>query len=645
MHQSHAPRTLVAAALLLLVHAPLARAADAGDVASAASSSRSALQSLRAQTLPSDSTALTTALTTLRDELRDANSELSDLAFSGVTDGEALQALVQGEALLADGWETLEYYELQLGSSQQEAYDSGSAAVVSELKKLSNGLRDTLRPRVAPTCALSFIGTSAEAHEARGEALDEIASSLSLSVTAAGVARNSYDVAILQRQVERSGALAEAIVLSQWRLSNDAQDELRSSVDDVTRRFSDIQSKVNTALGSGGSGVPSLTSTISTWSARLGDDLTAVEDSDSEQLGSSDWENQRSDIVDRAKDQLVALEDRADAARTPASNATSVADVLAARREVAVAEQQAWWLVSWARLPLSTSDERALTRSLRAVDDAAKEVSSTLANRGPSSATRLTSETKERIAQARSESLPSTLSGTFDAGRVDQFNDLPSDVYLRNPMAQMIAVGQLRGREDGRAMPYLAVTRREFLKLLLGSVCIDPGVRSSEDARAELLQDYDDIEATSGASLEDGNIATAVARGIARGQGGRIFAPNRPVTRFEAAKMLLRVYELPTASSGVTSDAATEEQRVVMNGAVAAGLFSGQQICRHDPGAIDLVCRTVLRPNDLLTRAEATKIIMGAVIRRGYQQTTAGDAPLQFPHDFWKATLLLPQVG
>jgi len=154
----------------------------------------------------------------------------------------------------------------------------------------------------------------------------------------------------------------------------------------------------------------------------------------------------------------------------------------------------------------------------------------------------------------------------------------------------------------------IAVTRFEFVKILFRSACVRPGLYGNADEAQRALVGFTDR----GTDPEpNAYMAKAVKLGTLKGDGGKLL-PNRPVTRFEAAKLLVKFYKLPvkpSAASGFT-DVPAGEPADYVGGAVDAGFFNPPQGTSR------------FRPNDPLTRAEAAKILFQALVRRGISLTT-----------------------
>ncbi len=142
--------------------------------------------------------------------------------------------------------------------------------------------------------------------------------------------------------------------------------------------------------------------------------------------------------------------------------------------------------------------------------------------------------------------------------------------------------------------PENSVTRAEFLKIALRGMGIKIGTGTTTD--------FTDV-------TEDWQIPLVVKAkelGIISGQtidGKLIFRPNDIITRAEAMKILLKAAGYKTDASTTDFTDVTEDWQIpLVVKAQELGFISGQIING----------KLVFRPNDTITRAEVTKIIVKA---------------------------------
>ncbi|HHY45667.1 MAG TPA: S-layer homology domain-containing protein [Firmicutes bacterium] len=95
---------------------------------------------------------------------------------------------------------------------------------------------------------------------------------------------------------------------------------------------------------------------------------------------------------------------------------------------------------------------------------------------------------------------------------------------------RLVSLGVVGGYEDGTFRPEAGITRQEFAKMVVLAAGLEP------DAEPELtFADSDEI-----AEWARGYVSAAVRAGIITGVGDNRFAPTDPVTRAQAATMIMR---------------------------------------------------------------------------------------------------------
>jgi hypothetical protein len=126
------------------------------------------------------------------------------------------------------------------------------------------------------------------------------------------------------------------------------------------------------------------------------------------------------------------------------------------------------------------------------------------------------------------------------------------------------------------------VTRAEFAKMLAGVRGVSP-----EDAHTS----FRDVPFRNSLA---GYVAAVAGRGWANGQGNT-FGPWRPVTRLEAARMIVRAAGLAPFNGVSFSDVTDGDAREIVGALVRAGIAAG-----HDG---------LFEPDRPLTRAEAALML------------------------------------
>ena len=119
------------------------------------------------------------------------------------------------------------------------------------------------------------------------------------------------------------------------------------------------------------------------------------------------------------------------------------------------------------------------------------------------------------------------------------YNDIVGHEYARNSLELMYARGIMQEKNSNEFGVYDNITRGEFAQLMVKMLDIpldyDPNSLT-----------FDDVIAISipGALWDYRYIETAARKGIIRGKGPRLFLPNEPLTREEAAVIIARATNL-----------------------------------------------------------------------------------------------------
>jgi hypothetical protein len=170
---------------------------------------------------------------------------------------------------------------------------------------------------------------------------------------------------------------------------------------------------------------------------------------------------------------------------------------------------------------------------------------------------------------------------SVEAQIASSFVDVPADSFAANAVQGLAARGVFQGGMYFR--PQDAVTRAEFAKLLSRGYRKESLEGSALDVPAShTLAPY---------------VAVAVRLGWAFGDGGH-FYPDRPITRIEAARMLLRASGFRTAKAESFTDLTGDDDRIASSLRLA-GIMQGVSGRFY--------------PDRMLTRAEAAKIVATAV--------------------------------
>lgn len=165
------------------------------------------------------------------------------------------------------------------------------------------------------------------------------------------------------------------------------------------------------------------------------------------------------------------------------------------------------------------------------------------------------------------------------------FNDLDGFDWARDAVNELYIKGIISGTGDGRFEPARAVTREEFVKMIVAALELPVSAGT----------DFNDVPSE---AWYAGYICAAVNAGIVFGQG-ETFGVGQPVTRQDAAAMTARALKLDGDADEITYadyDEIADYARNAVTALTQEGILSGD-----DNGKF--------RPKEALTRAEAAVII------------------------------------
>jgi len=119
------------------------------------------------------------------------------------------------------------------------------------------------------------------------------------------------------------------------------------------------------------------------------------------------------------------------------------------------------------------------------------------------------------------------------------YNDIIGHDYARNSLEMMFARGVMNKKNDNEFGVYDNITRGEFAQMLVKMLNLE--LDYDDDNLT-----FDDVPALHlpNALWDYRYIETAVRKGIVRGRAPRLFLPNEPLTREEAAVMIARATNL-----------------------------------------------------------------------------------------------------
>lgn len=171
------------------------------------------------------------------------------------------------------------------------------------------------------------------------------------------------------------------------------------------------------------------------------------------------------------------------------------------------------------------------------------------------------------------------------------FRDVPPSYWAYPAIHQLAVAGVVAGVPGGMFLPEAPITRAAFLKMLI----LAEGIPLERSAALT----FRDVPADSWAYPY---VATAVADGIAQGEGGGRFAPNQPLTRQDMALFVVRTLGLSTMAGGAPPPAVRDADGIApyARGAVSValqlGLFHG-------------LPNGSFAPDRIATRAQASEVV------------------------------------
>lgn len=172
------------------------------------------------------------------------------------------------------------------------------------------------------------------------------------------------------------------------------------------------------------------------------------------------------------------------------------------------------------------------------------------------------------------------------SGSQPTFSDMPSGYWAYGAISTMACKGIVSGFADGTFRPGGAVTRAEFVKMLVLSLGLKPVSGSTS---------FTDVPASSWAAPY---VLTAVQAGIARGTTATTFDPNGDLTREQMAVLLARALKLTKTTALTFKDDAKIAGWALQDveAVVAAGYMPG-----YPDGTF--------RPEATTTRAQAAAVL------------------------------------
>ena len=172
------------------------------------------------------------------------------------------------------------------------------------------------------------------------------------------------------------------------------------------------------------------------------------------------------------------------------------------------------------------------------------------------------------------------------ASNATQFTDVPSDFWARGAIETLAAANVINGFPNGTFEPNAAMTRAQFVKMLVLALGLAPGSGSTN---------FTDVPADAWYAPY---VSAAVQAGLVTGMTATTFDPNATVTREDVAVLLARALKLSGTTTLTFSDSAQIAPWAIsgVEAAVAAGYLNGFPDGTFQPAAP-------------MTRAQAAKVL------------------------------------
>lgn len=197
--------------------------------------------------------------------------------------------------------------------------------------------------------------------------------------------------------------------------------------------------------------------------------------------------------------------------------------------------------------------------------------------------------------------------------KADAYSDVGDDSEYAQAVNLLGIMGVANGSDDGCFHPEEFITRAEFLTMTAAAFPID----------ADSSHSFEDVPC--GAYYEQA-VGQAVNAGIIKGKSEKVFAPEELVTYQEAVAVTVRAYEKTTKIRIPVSGAA--ENIKAADGAEFWAKTDMDKAATYR--FIPLDNTGILRPDNCITRGEASKLIGNAMLAMGERKTNDFTVPTKF---------------
>ena len=176
------------------------------------------------------------------------------------------------------------------------------------------------------------------------------------------------------------------------------------------------------------------------------------------------------------------------------------------------------------------------------------------------------------------------------------FNDVPKEHWAHDAVNELHSRGVINGVALHTFDPDRYVTREEFVKMYVMAFDIYDG--TSLTIFKDLLGHWANLY-----------VASAQVCGIVKGQDNHTFGVGQPITRQDAAVMLMRVLDYKGIELEMGEGKNFSDEELISD-------YAKDSIAKlSGAGVISGMTDTEFAPTDKLTRAQAAKLIYGALKR------------------------------
>jgi hypothetical protein len=559
------------------------------------------------------------------DELSILREDFADLDIDADM-GDGLALRYNSMLLILEVIHALDTLEIDISESQRDTFDSTVDDVWKEIGDYVDAMVLATLLADHELCIVEAVGSTNDFNDAASALLGEIESELGRLEGDAAIANTSGEIKDLYWRTKFTGYYADITLQSLFRLNGDDLDDRSSEVDDIITNLQSIQTKVDDALTADSALDDDLDIMITKIIGNLEDRISSNEDETLDKYG-SDWSDDRESHFDETfriiNDLGTDIENRNS---NDAKNATTIDAHLELRLLTVIDMLLARHAAQSLRVPIIESEAEDLWDEYDNLASAIDDLIDELRVSAPALSD-LHSETDDlfndnsRLGYVDYDSSQSILKKTA-------FPDMPTDNSFLEAIDPLVAYRVIRGNGN-KLLPNNNVSRFEFIKMLLKSTCTSPGPYYNNEHATEALKDFyaKDWPMAESKPL----MAKAVADHIISGYGDGNLYPDKPITRFEAAKILSRFYSVKTVNGPVTGGGEVEFADVKPgSGEVATYVYSATAAGFFRKGTVDY---RYFRPNDNLSRAEAMKIMWNAFSNRGYIFVTIDEKDYASPDD------------